>query len=41
MRNAAAVNDANAEELVKHKKAIPLILSGSALHNVQPTAPRP
>lgn len=36
MRNAAAVNDANAEELVKHKKAIPLILS--ALHNVQPTS---
>ncbi len=34
MRNAAAVNDANAEELVKHRKATPLILS--ALHNVQP-----
>jgi len=36
MRNAAAVNDANAEELIKHKKAIPLILS--ALHNVQPNS---
>jgi len=36
MRNAAAVNDANAEELVKHRKAIPLILS--ALHNVQPNS---
>ena len=36
MRNAAAVNDANAEELVKHKKATPLILS--ALHNVQPNS---
>jgi len=36
MRNAAAVNDANAEELVKHKKAVPLILS--ALHNVQPNS---
>ena len=36
MRNASAVNDANAEELVKHKKAIPLILS--ALHNVQPSS---
>jgi chromatin structure-remodeling complex subunit RSC9 len=34
MRNAAAVNDANAEELVKHRKAMPLILS--ALHNVRP-----
>ncbi|KAI0308150.1 hypothetical protein B0F90DRAFT_1621459 [Multifurca ochricompacta] len=34
MRNAAAVNDANAEELVNHRKAIHLILS--ALHNVQP-----
>ena len=36
MRNAAAVNDANAEELVKHGKAVPLILS--ALHNVQPNS---
>jgi chromatin structure-remodeling complex subunit RSC9 len=36
MRNAAAVNDANAEELVKHKKATPLILS--ALHSVQPNS---
>jgi chromatin structure-remodeling complex subunit RSC9 len=36
MRNAAAVNDANAEELVRHKKAVPLILS--ALHNVQPNS---
>ena len=36
MRNAAAVNDANAEELVKHRKAMPLILS--ALHNVQPNS---
>ena len=36
MRNAAAVNDANAEELIKHRKVIPLILS--ALHNVQPNS---
>ncbi|KAI9512520.1 hypothetical protein F5148DRAFT_1273639 [Russula earlei] len=36
MRNAAAVNDANAEELVKHRKAMPLILS--ALHNVLPSS---
>ena len=36
MRNAAAVNDANADELVKHRKAIPLILS--ALHNVLPNS---
>ncbi|KAI0296264.1 hypothetical protein BC826DRAFT_1103989 [Russula brevipes] len=36
MRNAAAVNDANAEELVKHRKAMPLILS--ALHNVRPNS---
>jgi chromatin structure-remodeling complex subunit RSC9 len=36
MRNAAAVNDANAEELVKHRKAIPLILS--ALRNVRPNS---
>jgi chromatin structure-remodeling complex subunit RSC9 len=36
MRNAAAVNESNAEELVNHKKAIPLILS--ALNGVQPTS---
>ncbi|KAH9081709.1 hypothetical protein EDB83DRAFT_2214457 [Lactarius deliciosus] len=35
MRNAAAVNESNAEELVNHKKATPLILS--ALHGVRPT----
>ncbi|KAF8274148.1 hypothetical protein EI94DRAFT_1714830 [Lactarius quietus] len=36
MRNAAAVNESNAEELVNHRKAIPLILS--ALNGVQPTS---
>ncbi|KAH9178772.1 hypothetical protein EDB89DRAFT_1928444 [Lactarius sanguifluus] len=35
MRNAAAVNESNAEELVNHRKATPLILS--ALHGVRPT----
>jgi chromatin structure-remodeling complex subunit RSC9 len=36
MRNAAAVNEANAEELIHHSKVMPLILS--ALHNVQPNS---
>jgi chromatin structure-remodeling complex subunit RSC9 len=36
MRNAAAVNDANAEELVHHSKAMSLVLS--ALHNIQPNS---
>ncbi|KAI0275010.1 hypothetical protein BC834DRAFT_921193 [Gloeopeniophorella convolvens] len=34
LRNSAATKDENAEELVRHKKTLPLILS--ALHNVQP-----